>query len=196
MKEKKDCYLSPFPGAGALPLPKGDTLLGDPASRNSTHTEWRLTLVEEKDSRQGLFSGCLTVNNTDQGARLLAWLLSLPLDSPFSPPGRLCCLPNPSLLYPTLWISVCSRLWRTLRELISGWICLSPFDSPFYPPGHLCLLPPSSLLYVTLWTYLREPDYGEHKGKWLLASLLSPPLIPPIIFLVTFISLLPLLFSM
>ena len=27
---------------------------------------------------------------------------TLPLDSPFSPPGRLYLLPNPSLLYPTL----------------------------------------------------------------------------------------------
>ena len=31
----------------------------------------------------------------------------------------------------------CSRLWRTLRELITGWICLPPFHSPllsFWPP--------------------------------------------------------------
>ena len=71
------------------------------------------------------------------GMRLLAWLLSLPLDSLFSPPGRLCLRPNPSLLYPTLWISVYSRWWRTLRELITGWICLPPFHSPllsFWPP--------------------------------------------------------------
>ena len=44
---------------------------------------------------------------------------------------------------------VCSGLWRTLRELITGWTCLSPFESLFSPPGHLCLLPPSSLLCVT-----------------------------------------------
>jgi len=43
------------------------------------------------------------------GPRLLAWLLSPPLDSPFSPLGRLYLLPNPSLLYPTLWFSLCSR---------------------------------------------------------------------------------------
>ena len=79
----------------------------------------------------------------------------------------------------SLNLCVCSGLWRTLRELITGWICLSPFDSPFYPPGHLCLLPPSSLLCVTLWTSLRGPDCGEHIGKWSLASLLSPLLIPP-----------------
>ena len=196
MKEKKDCYLSPFPGAGALPLPKGDTLLGDPASRNSTHTEWRLTLVEEKDSRQGLFSGCLTVNNTDQGARLLAWLLSLPLDSPFSPPGRLCCLPNPSLLYPTLWISVCSRLWRTLRELITGWICLPPFHSPLlssWPP-----LSPSSF-FSSLYNSVNNSERsscGVHIRKRLLASLLSSLLIPLHLIWVTSNSLLPLLFSM
>ena len=53
-------------------------------------------------------------------------------------------LPNSVTLF------VCSGLWRTLRELITGWICLSPFDSPFYPPGHLCLLPPSSLLCITV----------------------------------------------
>ena len=46
-------------------------------------------------------------------------------------------------------LSVCSGLWGTLRELITGWICLSPFESLFSPPGYLRLLPPSSLLCVT-----------------------------------------------
>ena len=78
---------------------------------------------------------------------------------------------------------VCSRWWRTLRELITGWICLSPFDSPLYPPGHLCLLPPSSLLCVSPWTSLRDPDCGAHIEKWLLASLLSPLLIPTFLLL-------------
>ena len=55
---------------------------------------------------------------------------------------------------------VCSGLWRTLRELITGWICLSPFDSLLYPPGHLCLLPSSSLLCITPWTSLSSPDCG------------------------------------
>ena len=90
---------------------------------------------------------------------------------------------------------VCSGLRRTLRELITVWICLSPFDSPFSPPGRLCLLHSSSLLCVTLWTCLRGTDCGEHIGNWLLASLLSPLLIPPLLLLVTSISLLPLLFS-
>ena len=130
------------------------------------------------------------------GARLLAWLLYPPLDSPFSPPGRLCLLLPSSLLCSTLWISVCSRQWRTLRELITGWICLLPFHSPLYPPGHLCLLPPSSLLCVTLWTSLSGPDCGAHIRKLLLASLLSPLLIPPHLIRVTSNSLLPLLFSM
>ena len=110
--------------------------------------------------------------------------------SPVSPPSPFSSLSNPVNLF------VCSGLWRTLRELITSWICLSPFDSLFYPPGHLCLLPPSSLLCVTLWTSLRDPDCGEHIGKWLLASLLSPLLIPPLLFLATSISLLPLPFSM
>ena len=76
--------------------------------------------------------------------RLLAWLLSPPLESPFSPADRICLIPPPSLLYPTLWISLCSRWWRTLRELITDSICLSPFDSlrlSSWPP-----LSPSSLL--------------------------------------------------
>ena len=117
--------------------------------------------------------------------RLLAGLLSTPLDSPFSPPGRLSLLPPPSLLYRTLNLFVCSRLWRTIRELIIVWISLTPFDSPFYPAGHLCLLLPSSRHCVTPCTYLRDPDCGEHKRKWLLASLLSPLLIPPLLLLVT-----------
>jgi len=108
------------------------------------------------------------------GARLLAWLLSLPLDSPFSPPGCLCLLPNPSLLYPTLWTSVCSRRWRTLRELITGWICLPPFHSPLlssWPP-----LSPSaffSSLYNSV-NISERSSCGVHIRKWLLASPLPP----------------------
>ena len=105
-------------------------------------------------------------------------------------PYSLSSLPN------SLNLFVRSRQWRTLRELITDWSCLSPFDSPLYPPGHLCLLPPSSLLCITPWTSLSGPDCGAHIRKWLLASLLSPLLIPPHLILVTSISLLPLLFSM
>ena len=110
--------------------------------------------------------------------------------SPLSPPSSFSSTPNSMNLF------VCSGLWRTLRELITGWIFPSSFDSPFSPPGHLCLLPPSSLLCVTPWTSLRDPDCGEHIRKWLLASLLSPLLILPLLLLFTSISLLPLLFSM
>ena len=111
------------------------------------------------------------------GVRILAWLLSPALDSPFLPPGRLCLLPNPSLLYPTLWISVCSRWWRTLRELITGWICLPPFHSPllsFWPP----LLPSS--FFSSLYNPVNISEWsscGVHIRKWLLASPLSPLLI-------------------
>jgi len=41
------------------------------------------------------------------GSEITGWLLSPTLDSPFSPPGHLYLLPLPSLLYPTLWISLC-----------------------------------------------------------------------------------------
>ena len=101
--------------------------------------------------------------------------------SPLSPSSPF-SLPNSVNLF------VCPGLWRTLRELITGWICLSPFDSSFYPPGHLCLLPPSSLLCITTWTSLSGPDCGEHIWKWLLASLRSPLLIPPLLLLATSIS--------
>ena len=87
--------------------------------------------------------------------------------SPLSPPS-----PFSSLF--SLWISVYSRWWRTLRELTTGWICLSPFHSPLYPPGHLGPPPPSSLLCITPWTSLSSPDCGVHVKKWLLVSLLSP----------------------
>ena len=130
-------------------------------------------------------------------ARLLAWPLSPALDSPFSPPGRLYLLPPPSLLYPTLWISLCvlDGGGHLGNWLLAGSVFLLMI-APFIPPGHLCFLPPSSLLCVNLWTSLRDPDCGEHIRKWLLASLLSPLLIPPHLIWVTSNSPLPLLFSM
>ena len=108
-------------------------------------------------------------------------------DSPFSPPDHLYLFPPPSILN-SLNLFGCSGLWRTLRELITGYIGLSPFDSPSSPPGHLYLLPPLSLLCVTPWTSLSVPDCGEQIGSWLLAGLLSPLLIPPLLLLVTSIS--------
>ena len=111
--------------------------------------------------------------------------------------GHLYLLPPPSLLYPTLWISLCVP---GCGEYLENWLLArsvsSPFDSPFSPPGHLYLLPPSSLLYVTSWTSLRVPDCGEHIRNWLLARLLSLLLISPLLLLVTSISPLPLLFFM
>ena len=97
-------------------------------------------------------------------ARLLAWPLSLPLDSPFSPPGCLCLLPPLSLLYQTLWISVCSRRWRTLRELVTGWICLSPFHFPLlssWPPLSTSSL--SSSLYNSMNISERSRLRSAHK---------------------------------
>jgi len=88
------------------------------------------------------------------GARLLAGLLSPPLDSSFSPPGCLYLLPSPSLLYSTLWISCvlgCGEHlgnWLLPRSLSFWFPLLSS-----WPP-----LSPSSLfssLCITLWTSLR-----------------------------------------
>ena len=62
--------------------------------------------------------------------------------------------------------------------LLAGSVSLL-FISLFYPPGHLCLLPPSPLPCITLWTPLSGPDCWVDIRKWLLASLLSPLLIPP-----------------
>ena len=120
-------------------------------------------------------------------ARSTFWLSFFSTRLCLSPPSPFSSLPNSVNLF------VCSGLWRTLGELITGWICLFPSDSPFSPPGHLC---PSSLLCVTPWTSLRGPDCGQNIGNWLLASFLSPFLIHPLLLLVTSISLLPLLFSM
>ena len=94
-------------------------------------------------------------------------------------------LPLFSSLPNSVNLFVCSGRWRTLRELITGWICLSPFDSPLYPPSHFCLLPPSSLVCITPWTSLSSPVCGKHRRKWLLASLLTPILIPPHLIWVT-----------
>ena len=65
------------------------------------------------------------------GVRLLAWLLSPPLDSPFSPPGRLYFLPPPSLLYPTLWISLCVP---DGGELLGNWLLAGSVSLVLIPP--------------------------------------------------------------
>ena len=62
--------------------------------------------------------------------------------------------------------------------------------SPLSPPSN------PSLLYLTLWISLGVPGCGEHLRNWLLARLVSLLLTPPLLLLVTSISLLPLLFYM
>ena len=142
--------------------------------------------------------------------------------SPLSPPFPFSSLPNSVNLF------VCSRLWRTLRELITGWICLSPFDSPFILLLEKAIATHSSTLAWRIpWT--QEPGRLQSVGslrvghdwetslhftlsswpplspsflfsslcnsmnickgsrlwrahrKWLLASLLSPLLIPTLL---------------
>ena len=68
--------------------------------------------------------------------------------------------------------------------LLAGSLSL-PFISLFYLPGHLCLLPPSPLPCITPWTSMRSRLWSPIR-KWLLASLLSPLLIPPHLIPVTF----------
>ena len=91
-------------------------------------------------------------------ARLLAWLLSPLLDSPFfstrlpwSPPSPFSSLPNSVNLcvFQTVENTYGTDYWLDLS--------LSLFIPLFYPPGHLCLLPPSSLLCTTPWTSLSRP---------------------------------------
>ena len=65
------------------------------------------------------------------GVRLLAWLLSPPFDSHFSPPGRLYLLPLPSLLYPTLWISLCIL---GCGEHVENWLLAGSVSLLLIPP--------------------------------------------------------------
>ena len=128
---------------------------------------------------------------------MITGLIALsPFDSPFSPPGHLYLHPPPSLLYLTLWISLCvPGCGEYFRNRLLARLVF-PLLSPSSPPGHLYLSPSSSLLYVTPWTSLGVPNSGEHIGNWLLARWLSPLLTPSLLLLVTSVSLIPLLFSM
>ena len=63
--------------------------------------------------------------------RFLAWLLSPPLDSPFSPPGCPYLPPPPSLLYPTLWISLCVPGYG---EHLGNWLLARPVSLFLIPP--------------------------------------------------------------
>ena len=79
------------------------------------------------------------------GMWLLAWLLSPLLTLHFSPPGLFpLSPPSPfSSLLNSLNLFGYSRLWRTLRELITEKTGLSPSDSPLFSSwSSLC---PSSL---------------------------------------------------
>ena len=91
------------------------------------------------------FKNPIFSNHFYLGERSLACLLAPNLDllfstrSPLSPPFPF------SFLHNTVNLFVCSRLWRTLRELITGWICLSHFDS--LPLSLWQPLSPSSLFF-------------------------------------------------
>ena len=62
--------------------------------------------------------------------RFLAWLLSPPFDSAFSPPGRLYLPSPPSLLYPTLWISLCVL---DCGEQLGNWLLAGSVSLLFIP---------------------------------------------------------------
>ena len=140
---------------------------------------------------------------TQSSVHIFDWEQDYWLDCPLpvwilliSPPGRLYLLPPPSLLYPTLWISLCVpdggehlRNW-----LLAGSVCLLLILPFILMATSVSFLP--LLFSVTPWTSLSGPDCGAHIRKWLLASLLSPLLIPPHLISVTSNYPLPLLFSM
>ena len=76
---------------------------------------------------------------------------------------QVACVSSLTPLYSTqLWISVCSRWWRTLRELITGWICLSPFHSSLlssWPPLSPSSLFSSNSMNISEWSRL----WSTHK---------------------------------
>ena len=128
-----------------------------------------------------------------------------PFDSPFSPPGHLYLLPPPSLLYLILRISLgvlgcwentsvqfsCSVLSDSLQphELQHA---RPPCPSPT-PKVHPNPCPLSQWCHSTISSSVIP---FSSLGNWLLARLVSPLLTPPLLCLVTSITLLPLLFSM
>ena len=100
------------------------------------------------------------------GMWLLASLLSPILALAFLPRSSLSPSSPSSYLLNSENPSGCSRLWKTLRELITGKISLSSFDSPSSPPGYLYLPPPSSVLCVTV-------DLSQCPLLWRTVSLLT-----------------------
>ena len=81
------------------------------------------------------------------------WLSFFSTRSPLSPPSRFSSLPNSVNLF------VCSGLWRTLSQLITGWTCLSPVDPPLssWPS-----LSPSSLFSSSC----NSVNVSEGSGLW------------------------------
>ena len=116
------------------------------------------------------------------------WLdCSLPFWHSLSPPGHL--LPPSSLLYLTLWISLgvlgCGEHlgnWSQARLVSLLWLPLLQSWSPLSP----------SSLFFSLYNSVNISE----QSRWLLASFLSPLLIPPHLIRVTSNYPLPLLFSM
>ena len=87
------------------------------------------------------------------GVWLLAWLLSPPFDSPFSPPGHLYLLPPPSLLYPTMWISLCVL---DGGEQLGNWLLAGSVSLLLTPPL-LLLVTSISFLPLLFSMLLCEP---------------------------------------
>ena len=105
------------------------------------------------------------------------WLdCSLPsLNSPFSPPGRLYLLPPPSLLYPTLWISLCVP---DSGEHLGNWLLAGSVSLLLILPFMLLATSVSFLpLLFSVWLceYLwavRTVGHTQGSDYWLACSLL------------------------
>ena len=128
---------------------------------------------------------------------LLPWSSSPLFDSLFSPLGHLYLLPPPSLLYPTLCISLCVL---GCGEHLGNWL-LARSVSLLLTLPRLLLVTSISFLPLLFSVWLREPlwvfqavESTQGFGYWLDCS--CPFWFPPLLLLVTSISLLPLLFSM
>ena len=90
------------------------------------------------------FKNPIFITHVYLGERLLAWLLSPSLDSPFSPPGHLYLLPPPSLLYPTLWASLCVP---DRGERLKNWLLAGSVSLLLIPPF---ILLATSVSFLTL----------------------------------------------
>ena len=89
------------------------------------------------------------------------WLSFFSTRSPLSPPFPFSSLP--------VNLFVCSGLWRTVRELITGWICVSPFASPLlssWPP-----LSPSSLFSSLYNSSSKQKPRSRRLHSWILPKI-------------------------